>query len=53
MAAFGEIFFWASGHGLEAIRGAYSVNPRASFPPSRADGVIDQYEYITLRLGET
>ena len=53
LAAFGDFFFWASGHGLEAIRGAYSVNPRASPPPSRADGVIDQYEYITLRLGET
>ena len=53
LAAFGDFFFWASGHGLEAIRGAYSVNPRASPPPSRADGVIDQYEYITSHLGET
>ena len=53
LAAFGDFFFWASGHGLEAIRGAYSVNPRTSPPPSRADGVIDQYEYITSHLGET
>ena len=52
LAAFGDFFFWASGHGLEAIRGAYSVNPRASLPPSRAYGVIDQYEHITSHLGE-
>ena len=48
-----RFFFLASGHGLEASREAYSVSPRASPRPSRVDGVIDNFDYIKSRLGET